>query len=128
MQNARIYGKAIIAHLGNMHRPDLAAELADLLFRYESVHAALCSGVYKQDLHFSIRTGLLDQDAGLLVQNVIFPPGKAGGHGIMAGGQIPFNNNCEDVNSLIQKLEKRFLKQVEESERSRPLLEDHNEG
>ena len=42
MQNARIYGNAIIAHLVNMHRPDLVAELADLLFRYESVHAALC--------------------------------------------------------------------------------------
>jgi nanoRNase/pAp phosphatase (c-di-AMP/oligoRNAs hydrolase) len=122
MQNARVYGKAIVVHLGAMHRPDLAAELADLLFRYESVHAALCSGVYKQVLHFSIRTGLLDQDAGLLVQSVIFPPGEAGGHGIMAGGQIPLNG--EDVSTLVLKLEKRFLESVGESDRSRPLLQD----
>jgi nanoRNase/pAp phosphatase (c-di-AMP/oligoRNAs hydrolase) len=126
MQNARVHGKAILVHLGEMHRPDLAAELADLLFRYESVHAALCSGVYKQVLHFSIRTGLLDQDAGLLVQSVIFPPGEAGGHGIMAGGQIPLNG--EDVVSLVSELERRFLASVGESDRSRPLLKDRDPG
>jgi nanoRNase/pAp phosphatase (c-di-AMP/oligoRNAs hydrolase) len=126
MRNARVYGKAIIAYLGNMHRSDLSAELADLLFRYESVHAALCCGVYKQDLHFSIRTGLVDQDAGLLVQNVIFSPGNAGGHGIMAGGQIPLNG--EDVNSIVLKLERRFLGSVGESDISRPLLQDQVEG
>ena len=126
MQNARIYGKAIVVHLGNVHRPDLAAELADLLFRYESVHAALCSGVYKEVLHFSIRTGLLDQDAGILVQGVIFPPGEAGGHGIMAGGQIPLNG--EDVTPLVLKLERRFLESVGESDSSRPLLQDRGTG
>ncbi len=126
MQNARIYGKAIVVHLGNVHRPDLAAELADLLFRYENVHAALCSGVYKQVLHFSIRTGLLDQDAGILVQDVIFPPGEAGGHGIMAGGQIPLNG--EDLNPLVMKLEKRFLESVGESDNSKPLLQDRGIG
>lgn len=122
MQNARIYGKAIIAYLGSMHRPDLTAELVDLLFRYEGVHAALCSGVYEQELHFSIRTGLLDQDASLLVQNVIFPPGKAGGHGIMAGGQIPLDGM--PTTNLVTKLEKRFLESVGESVSARPLLKD----
>ncbi len=120
MQNARVHGKAVIAYLGNIHRPDMAAELADILFRYEIVHAALCSGVYKDVLHFSIRTGLMDQDAGLLVQNVIFPPGSAGGHGIMAGGQIPLSG--EDANPLVQKLEGRFLESVGDTGKSRPLL------
>lgn len=122
MKNSRIYGKAIISYLGNMHRPDLTAELADLLFRYESVHAALCSGIYKEELHFSIRTGLLDQDAGLLVQNIIFPPGKAGGHGIMAGGQIPLAGKAPY--DLILKLETRFLESLGESGVARPLLKD----
>lgn len=123
MRNARVYGKAIIAYLGNMHRSDLASELADLLFRYERVHATLCYGIYKQEIHFSIRTGLLDQDAGILVQSVIFPPGKAGGHGIMAGGQIPLNE--ESIDPLILKLEKRFLESVGESNTSKPLLQKY---
>lgn len=120
MQNAKVNGKAITAHLGEMHRPDLAAELADLLFRYENVNAALCSGVYKGVIHFSIRTGLMDQDAGILVQNIIFPPGKAGGHGKMAGGQLPINGM--DSKALISLLEKRFLDSLGESDLPMPLL------
>jgi nanoRNase/pAp phosphatase (c-di-AMP/oligoRNAs hydrolase) len=120
IQNARVYGKAIVAHLENMHRPDFPAELADLLFRYERVNAALCSGVYKQVLHFSIRTSVLDQDAGLLVQTVVFPPGKAGGHGTMAGGQIPLSGVSAET--LVAKLEKRFLERVGEPDEARPLL------
>ncbi len=123
MQNARVYGKAVLAYLGNMHRPNLTAELADLLFRYERVHSALCSGVYKKVLYFSIRTGLLDQDAGLLVQDVIFPPGKAGGHGIMAGGQIPVGE--EGASQMVRKLEAQFLHRLGEKGRPRPLLQNH---
>ena len=121
IQNARVYGSAIISHLGIMHRPDLASELADLLFRFEDVHAALCSGVYKDVIHFSIRTGLMDQDAGLLVQSIIFGSAKAGGHGIVAGGQVTING--EDVKSLVTKLESRFLESVGEIAQPRPLLQ-----
>lgn len=121
IQDARVHGDAIVAFLGEMHRPDLTAELADLLFRYENVQAALCSGVYGQILHFSIRTGLLDQDAGFLVQHVIFPPGQAGGHGTMAGGQIPFEG--QDYHSILLNLERRFLRSVGETGESRSLLE-----
>jgi nanoRNase/pAp phosphatase (c-di-AMP/oligoRNAs hydrolase) len=125
IHNARVYGKAIISYLGDMHRPDLVAELADLLFRYEDVHAAMCSGIYKQDIHFSIRTGILDQDAGLIVQNIIYPPGKAGGHGTMAGGQIPILG--ENPTTLVLRLEERFLESIDGSASCRPLLHIKNE-
>ena len=124
IKNARIHGKAVIAYLGKMHRPDLVAELADVLFRYEQVHAALCSGIYGQELLFSIRTGWLDEDAGRLVQKVIFPPGSAGGHGVMAGGQIPVAGG--NVKDLVVKLEGRFLETVGESVIARPLLREHD--
>ena len=73
-----------------MHRPDLAAEMADLLIRLDGALAVLCLGLHEQILYLSIRTEPMGQDAGLLVQQVIVPPGKAGGHGTMAGGQVPF--------------------------------------
>jgi nanoRNase/pAp phosphatase (c-di-AMP/oligoRNAs hydrolase) len=120
IQNARIYGKAIIAHLGKMHRPDLAAELSDLLFRYEGINVSLCSGVYKHVLLFSIRTGLIDQDAGILVQNIIFPPGKAGGHSAMAGGQIPLDGG--NIKDIILKLETRFLENLGQPVIAKPLI------
>jgi nanoRNase/pAp phosphatase (c-di-AMP/oligoRNAs hydrolase) len=120
MQNARIHGRTIISYLGNMHRSDLAAELADLLLRYEGVDTAFCSGIYKQEIHFSIRTSLLKQNAGLLIQRVVFPPGSAGGHGTLAGGQIPLNG--KKVKELVSKIEARFLESVGEPKGSKPLL------
>lgn len=120
IHNARVYGKAVVSYLGELHRPDLVAELSDLLFRYEGVNAAMCSGIYSHDIHFSIRTDILDQDAGLIVQTLVIPPGKAGGHGTMAGGQIPILN--EDPMTIISRLEAQFREIMGGSARPRSLL------
>jgi hypothetical protein len=65
---ARIYSQTIVAYLGLMHRPDLAAEIADLLIRLDSACAVLCLGTHGQLLHLSLRTEPLGLDAGLLIQ------------------------------------------------------------
>lgn len=107
LMNAQIVGKTITTYLGDMHRPDLVAEMADLLVRFEAVHAALCLGVYKGTLYFSLRTGFVEEDAGLLVQQIIIPPGKAGGHGTIAGGQYSLDG--DDVQQVVSRLQANFL-------------------
>jgi nanoRNase/pAp phosphatase (c-di-AMP/oligoRNAs hydrolase) len=116
---ARVYNQSVVAVLGTMHRPDLAAEMADLLIRLDGALAVLCLGNYEQTLHLSIRTEPLGQDAGLLVQQVIVPPGKAGGHGTMAGGQVPLVG--QDFNHLKNEICHRFLKIMEETGEGKPL-------
>ena len=69
--------QSIVADLGTMHIPDLAAEMADLLIRLDKARAVLCLGTHEQTLHLSIRTEPLGQDAGLLVQQVIVPEDAA---------------------------------------------------
>lgn len=115
---AQVYDQSIVADLGMMHRPDLAAEMADLLIRLDKAKAVLCLGMHSQTLHLSIRTEPLGQDAGLLVQKVIVPPGKAGGHGTMAGGQVALLG--EDAKRLVNEITRRFLEvmgEVGEGER-----------
>ncbi len=112
LQAAQVYGSAIVSNLGEMHRPDLAAEMADMLIRSEQARAVLCLGVHGETLNFSIRTQPLGEDAGLIVQNIVVPPGKAGGHGTMAGGEVPLGDR--NLNSLAADLEERFLKVMEE--------------
>ena len=53
---ARVYTQSVVADLGTMHRPDLAAEMADILIRLDGARAVLCLGVHEQTLHLSIRT------------------------------------------------------------------------
>jgi nanoRNase/pAp phosphatase (c-di-AMP/oligoRNAs hydrolase) len=107
LEAARVYGRCVIAFLGEMHRPDLAAEMADVLIRLESARAVLCLGTFAGALQLSLRTEPSGQDAGLIVQKVIGERGKAGGHGTMAGGQIALEERA--VDELVQELEQRFL-------------------
>jgi nanoRNase/pAp phosphatase (c-di-AMP/oligoRNAs hydrolase) len=120
LQAARIFGQAIVAFLGPMHRPDLAAEMADLLIRLESARAVLCLGTHGQLLHLSLRTEPLGQDAGLLIQKVVIPPGKAGGHGTMAGGQVPLTD--QNIDNLVGEIERRLLNALGETGYYEPLL------
>jgi len=116
---ARVYARSVVVDLGMMHRPDLAAEMADVLIRLDKAQAVLCLGLHEKILHLSIRTEPMGQDAGLLVQKVIVPPGKAGGHGTMAGGQVPLAR--QEVNHLVNEIVRRFLKVMKEKSGGQPL-------
>ena len=107
LQTARLFGRVIIARLGSMSQPDFAAEMADLLIRLQDAHAALCLGQHGNTLHISLRTEPMGQHAGKIIQQLIVQPGKAGGHGTMAGGQFPLQG--KDIEPLLADIERRFL-------------------
>ena len=90
------------------------------LIRLEIARAVLCLGTHGQLLHLSLRTEPLGQDAGLLIQKVIVPPGKAGGHGTMAGGQVPLAG--QDIDHLVVEIERRLLNALGETGQYKPLL------
>jgi nanoRNase/pAp phosphatase (c-di-AMP/oligoRNAs hydrolase) len=120
LQAARVFDHSVIAVLEDMTRPDLAAEMADVLIRLETARAVLCLGVYQQTLHLSLRTVGTGEDAGHLVQRVVTPQGKAGGHGTMAGGQVPLNGlNFREV---VDNIEQRFLEALNESGQGEALI------
>jgi nanoRNase/pAp phosphatase (c-di-AMP/oligoRNAs hydrolase) len=116
---AQVYNQSVVAYLGTMHIPDLTAEMADLLIRLEGARAVLCLGVHENTLYLSIRTEPMGQDAGLLIQDVIVFPGKAGGHGTMAGGQVPLDGN--EINHLVNEIVSRFLQVMGEAGESESL-------
>ena len=116
---ARIHGQAVISRLGNMEQPDFAAEMADILIRLHGAQAALCLGIHSDTLQISLRTEM-GQDAGLIIQKLVVPPGKAGGHGTMAGGQVPLDGR--DAEALLTSIEQRFLDVMGESEEGVYLL------
>ena len=103
----RLFGQVIVCRLGLMEQPDFAAEMADMLIRMQDVHAALCLGQFGDTLQISLRTESKSQDAGQIIQQIVLPPGKAGGHGTMAGGQVPLQG--KDIEPLLEDIEHRFL-------------------
>jgi nanoRNase/pAp phosphatase (c-di-AMP/oligoRNAs hydrolase) len=112
LQAAKIYGSVIIARLGQLDRPDFGAEIADLLIRLDGTRAVLTLGKHKDILQISVRTRPMGRDAGLLIQQLILPPGTAGGHGPVAGGQVPLTT--EPLEQVMQEIEARFLDVMDE--------------
>jgi nanoRNase/pAp phosphatase (c-di-AMP/oligoRNAs hydrolase) len=103
-----------------MHRPDLPAEIADLLIRLESAEAVLCYGYSEDTLYLSMRTKRRQHDAGKIVQKIVAHLGKAGGHGTMAGGQISLNDY--PLETAVAEIKQRFLSQLHEPGPGEPLL------
>ena len=110
---ARLFGQAVVAWLGLIEQPDFAAEMADILIRLQGARAALCMGQFRDTLHISLRTGGRDQDAGMIIQQIVSSPGSAGGHGTMAGGQFPLLG--VDMDAVLAEIEQRFLAVLSET-------------
>jgi nanoRNase/pAp phosphatase (c-di-AMP/oligoRNAs hydrolase) len=121
LQAALIYQNVVTAYIGEMHRPDFVAEIADMLIRLKEADAVMCMGRHDQTLYLSMRTMPTGPDAGVLIQHIVLSPGKAGGHGTMAGGQVPLLG--QDVEQVIAQLVGRFLAQMGQSSNGQPLLE-----
>ncbi len=122
LQAARVYDRSVIAYLGPIHRPDLTAELADILIRLETAEAVLCIGRHGENLYLSMRTVPMDKDAGWLVQNIVDSLGSAGGHGSSAGGKLPLAG--QDEIQLVSEIERRFLSVLRETQAGEPLIKD----
>ena len=116
----RLYGRVTITRLGLMEQPDFAAEMADVLIRLRDAHAALCLGQHGDTLHISLRTEPMGENAGKIIQQLILPPGKAGGHGTMAGGQIPITG--KDIEIMLADIESRFLAAMGETGKGVDLI------
>ncbi len=120
LQAAVVYDNVVVADLGELHRPDFVGEMADLLIRLEHARGVLCIGNHGDLMYLSLRTMGMGDDAGLLVQRIVPAPGKAGGHGTVAGGQVPLGNG--EVDQLTADLKRRFLAVMGKTAEGAPLM------
>ena len=122
LRAARIYGNVVFVHMGTLNRPDMAAEMADLLMRLQGIEWVICTGVHKDMLFLSIRTRSRRGGAGALAQQIVGRRGSAGGHGTMAGGQIRLHGQeAGQVAAQLEQLALQFL-EVEPQTEARPIL------
>ncbi|NLD98635.1 MAG: hypothetical protein GX640_02070 [Fibrobacter sp.] len=90
-------------HLGNVTTPDYIAEMADLFHSLEKLEWMICSGIFKNQIFYSLRSKNNDT-AGLNAEKIamIFG-GSGGGHARVAAGRIPFEP--ESANKILDKFE-----------------------
>lgn len=122
LKSAEIFDNVVVAYLGEMQRPDMPAEMADVLIRLEEARAVLCLGEHDGRVFLSLRTANIPEDAGLLVQRIVVNLGRAGGHGNMAGGQIYLQGR--DPEEVAQTLKDRFLEEMDAAGSGVRLIEE----
>jgi len=109
LERARGYGGVMCVPMGRLDYPDLGAELADMFMRVDGVEWTIASGRYHDDLLLSVRTYQLEAHAGDLVQQVVRDRGSAGGHGMLAGAQLPLKGLSDaEVDELVASLFEEF--------------------
>jgi nanoRNase/pAp phosphatase (c-di-AMP/oligoRNAs hydrolase) len=108
LRAARVFDGVVVAYVGLMAYPDLAAEMARLLLRLEKSRRVVCMGVHRDVLILSVRTQSPTDGAEELVQAIVGDEGTAGGHGLMAGGQVPLKGR--DPEQVVHLLRQRVLR------------------
>jgi nanoRNase/pAp phosphatase (c-di-AMP/oligoRNAs hydrolase) len=123
LHTAQVYDNLIISYVGPMRRPDLAAEMADFLLRLQGMRWAICMGTYKGGLILAVRSQSRRIGAGQLVQAIVGDEGTAGGHGAMAGGQVPLRDQSSERLAYALGQRARQHLGISEAVASKPLLE-----
>jgi len=88
IENAHLYGAALVFNLRKIDNPDIVAELADFLLRQEGVSYVLGMGWFDGMQILSMRSLEPEVRLGNVIQQMVEGIGTAGGHGMTAGGQI----------------------------------------
>lgn len=125
LERALIYGRVIVASAGRLTHPDMVAELADLLLRARAVDWSIALGTYGGSLLISVRGAEPVAHAGELVRGVVGDRGSAGGHGMLAGGQIDVHGMSEkETDALTRSIVHDFLEALGAArEEPTPLIE-----
>ena len=131
--NSRIYQGILVFNLFDIDNPDIVAEMADFLLRGEGLDVVLGMGRFNGDEVLSFRTLSHSINAGEVMSVVVDGLGTAGGHGMIAGGQIPSVDPERGIQIELEELLTRRLLQhlgrpVEEGVRLLPPSADGEQG
>jgi nanoRNase/pAp phosphatase (c-di-AMP/oligoRNAs hydrolase) len=112
LDNALIYGDAVVARVNMIGWPEMIGEYADTLIEMEGIRWCMCYGRHNGSLLYSIRTTRSSHMAGVLAHKISHGIGKGGGHETFAAGKIDLAQALKKVKDPEDILVKRFIKEV----------------
>ena len=104
--SAVTYKHSIATSLGRVDNPDIVAQVAEMMLTLRRMTWSLSTGRHKDLILVSLRTTRAKGKAGRLAGRVVGSMGTAGGHDMVAGGQIA----CAGMNEKQrEELEQRVV-------------------
>ena len=107
------YDNLMLVPIRNLANRDALSQVADFLLPSEGVEIVVTYGVRRNKIILSARSSNQEINIGTILESS-FDEGRAGGHKVMAGGQIPFedinaSNDDEAMENIREILKKIFL-------------------
>ncbi len=122
---ARVHGTAVVSDLGEVPVPDMVPEVADFLLRLRDARWSCVLGSTGPRLYVSVRAADASMRSDRLLRRAMHGIGASGGHGSMAGGQIPIHGmTAEEKDLLRREFVKGFLAAIRVRDREGTLLVD----
>jgi nanoRNase/pAp phosphatase (c-di-AMP/oligoRNAs hydrolase) len=110
LESAVIFHDILVFNMFEVEQPDMVAELTDFLLRVEGVSVVMGMGCWQEQEVLSLRTDRVDIYAGQVIRDVVTGLGTAGGHGMVAGGQIkPMLGGHAEQSELATTLTRRLI-------------------
>lgn len=123
LHDTRTYENTAVCWLGRTINPDMTGEVADLLMRLEGADWVLCEGLFRGVLYMSLRTTQRESNASNVAKEIVADMGTAGGHEMLAGGQITVpRNSFKEADKLRKQVERNFLNHFKIDHRCRRRL------
>jgi nanoRNase/pAp phosphatase (c-di-AMP/oligoRNAs hydrolase) len=111
IRNALAYKHSIATSLGKVEYADIVAEVAEMLIMIKRITWCLCTGRHKDTILISLRTSRVAGKAGKLARRVVGSNGTAGGHDMIAGGQLDCTGKTEaERDKMERKLIETFFR------------------
>lgn len=107
-----VYDGVGFAFIDSQASDGLIASVCDFMLTLVEIQFAVAYGYRGNGLKFSIRSALDYLDAGTIATNALENIGTGGGHAIMAGGYLPFENIMDAEFDLQEELQNRFMNAV----------------
>jgi nanoRNase/pAp phosphatase (c-di-AMP/oligoRNAs hydrolase) len=129
LREARVHGSAVLSDLGEIPVPDMVPEMADFLLRLREARWSCVAGSVGERLFVSVRAGDATLSADRLLRRALHGMGSCGGHGSMAGGQVPLHGMTREERDLVRKeLFAAFLRSLRIRDRTGSPLLDGTDG
>ncbi|NLL12708.1 MAG: hypothetical protein GX267_04835 [Fibrobacter sp.] len=102
-ESAVTYDTVGYTHLGVVSTPDYIAEMADLFHSLEKLEWMICSGLFKNQIFYSLRSKNDDSAGANAEKLAAILGGSGGGHSRVAAGRIPIE--ADNANKVLEKFE-----------------------
>ena len=112
IKSIKVYDNISFANTGNHCPEPLIASISDFMLLIAGVNLCVVYSIKVDGIKISVRSDVGSFDAGQLTNDALAGIGSGGGHPFMAGGFVPFTENHEKVDKLIEHIENNFIDTV----------------